>query len=42
LELGSECCIRGQIIFFYTLQQSVIPFCELVWPTTSRLSRCCA
>jgi hypothetical protein len=41
LELGSECCNRGQTIFMlYSLQHSVVPFCEHVWPTTSRLSHC--
>lgn len=35
LELGSECCNRGQMIFTrYVLQHSAAPFCELVWPTT--------
>jgi hypothetical protein len=24
----------------YVLQHSAVPFCELVWPTTRRLSRC--
>jgi hypothetical protein len=27
---------------FFALQHSAVPFCELVWPTTSRLSRCCS
>jgi hypothetical protein len=31
LELGSECCNRGQTIFtFNALQHSAVPFCELV------------
>uniref|UniRef100_A0A4W5P3F0 Engulfment and cell motility 3 n=1 Tax=Hucho hucho TaxID=62062 RepID=A0A4W5P3F0_9TELE len=42
LELASECCNRGQTIFTsYALQYSAVPFCELVLPTTSLLSRCC-
>jgi hypothetical protein len=33
----------GQTIFTcYVLQHSAVPFYELVWPTTSRLSRCCS
>jgi hypothetical protein len=41
LELGSECCNRGQTIYTrYPLQHSAVPFWELVWPTTSQLSRC--
>ena len=40
LELNSECCNQGQtIVTCYTLQHLPIPFCELVWPTTSRQSR---
>ena len=43
LELCSECCNRGQMIFTrYTLQYHAVPFCELVWPTTLQLSRCCS
>jgi hypothetical protein len=43
LELSSECCHRGQTIFTdYVLQHSAVLFCELVWPTTSQLSRCCS
>ena len=43
LELGSQCCNRGQTIFTrYELQHSVVPFCELVWLTISRLSHCCS
>jgi hypothetical protein len=43
LELGSECCNRGQAIFTrYALQYSAVLFCELVWPTTLRLSHCCS
>jgi len=39
LELGSECCNRRQKIFpRYALQHLAVPFCELVWPTTSPLS----
>ena len=42
-ELRSECCNRGQTIFTrYVLQHSAVPFCELVWPTSSRLSHCCS
>ena len=38
LELGSECCNQGQMIFTcYALQNSAVRFCELVWPSTSRL-----
>ena len=39
LEL-SECCNRGQT--FYTVQHAAGSFCELVWHTTLRLSRCCS
>jgi hypothetical protein len=43
LELCSECCNRGQTMFtHYALQHLAVPFCELVWPTTLRLSRCCS
>ena len=36
LELGSECCNRGQtIVTSYVLQHSAVQFCELVWPTTN-------
>jgi hypothetical protein len=43
LELGSECCNRGQKIYMrYTLQHSAVPFGELLWPTTLWLSRCCS
>ena len=43
LELGSECCNRRQTIFLcFTLQESVVPFYELVWLTTSQLSCCCS
>jgi hypothetical protein len=35
-ELGSEYCNRGQTIF------TVVPFCELVWPTTLQLGHCCS
>ena len=42
-EFGSECCNRGQTIFIcYALQHSVVPFCELVYSTTSWLSCCCS
>ena len=42
LELGSECCNRVKTIFTCcVLQDLVVPFCELVWPITLRLSRCC-
>ena len=42
LELGSECCNRGQAIFTSCkLQHMAVPFCEFVWPTTLQLSRCC-
>ena len=37
LELGSESCNRRQTIFPRdALQLSAVPFCEFVWPTTSR------
>jgi hypothetical protein len=43
LELGSECCKRGQTIFTHcALQHLEVHFCELVWPTTLRLRRCCS
>ena len=43
LELDSECCNQGQTIFTrYSLQHSAVPFCALVWPTTSRLKHCCS
>ena len=43
LELGCECCNRGQAIFIhYALQHSVVLFGELVWPTTLRLSCYCS
>ena len=43
LELGSECCNWGQTMFArYTLQQSLVSFCELVWLTTLRLSHSCS
>ena len=43
LELSSECCNRGQTIFTCcSLQHSAVLFCELVWLTTSWLSRCCS
>jgi hypothetical protein len=43
LELDNECCNWGHtVVTHYTLQHSAIPFCVLVWPTTSRLSRCCS
>jgi hypothetical protein len=35
LDLGSECCNWGQTSL-------AVLFCEHVWPTTSRLSRCCS
>ena len=40
LELRSEFCNRGQTIFTHYAQHSAVLFCELVWPTTSRLSHC--
>jgi hypothetical protein len=41
LELCSECCNRGQIIFTrYALQHSAVSFCELVWPPNLWVSRC--
>ena len=40
LELGSECCNQGQMIFMlYVLLDSPIPCCEVVWPNTLRLNR---
>uniref|UniRef100_A0A8C8F1C5 Seizure related 6 homolog a n=1 Tax=Oncorhynchus tshawytscha TaxID=74940 RepID=A0A8C8F1C5_ONCTS len=43
LELGSECCNRANAIFMrYVLHHSAVLFCELVWPTTLRLRRCCS
>ena len=43
LQLGNECCTRGQAIFTcYVLQHSAVPFCELVGPTIFWLSRCCS
>jgi hypothetical protein len=43
LAFCSECCNWGETIFTrYMLQHSAVPLCELVWPTTSRLSRCCS
>ena len=36
VELGSECCTRGQTIF-YALHASGAQFCELVGPTTELL-----
>ena len=42
-ECCSECCNWGQMIFMHlALQHSAVLFCELVWPITSRLSRCCS
>jgi hypothetical protein len=35
LELGTECCNLS-------LQHLAVPLCELVWPTTSWLTRCCS
>jgi hypothetical protein len=43
LELSSNCCNQGQTIFTCcACQHSAVPFCALVSPTTSRLSRCCS
>jgi len=40
--LGSECCNWRQTIFpRYVLKHPAVPYCELVWPTTSLLSCCC-
>ena len=43
LELGSESFKLGQRFYIpYKLQHAAVLFCELLWLTTSRLSRCCS
>jgi hypothetical protein len=44
LELSSECDDFDDRWFLRTMRfsTSAVPFCDLVWPTTSRLSCCCS
>ena len=42
LELVVSVTTRQMIFLHYVLQHSVVPFRELVWPTTSRLTCCCS